>query len=120
MAGHSTLLTKGFIASGAVPARSIVIFGAGDGLVAAAGAAADLSIGVSSELGALDGEPCDVHLAGVGEVVLSGAVARGERLTAGAGGTAAKGAAGNKIIGVALASGVAGDIIPMLISPSVI
>lgn len=123
MAGRTDGLIKNFTASGAVPARSLVKHGAADNLVAVATAATDLIIGVSGELAAADGEPCDVHLDGIAEVRFGGAVDRGAKLTAAAGGeaVAAAPAAGvnNQIAGIALVTGVDNDIAPMLIAPSV-
>lgn len=122
MAGRTDGLIKTFTASGAVPARSLVKFGAADNLVVVATAATDAIIGVSSAIDAADGEACDVHMSGIAEVRYGGAVTRGvSLLTAAAGGeaVAAAPAAGvnNRIIGVAMASGVDNDIAAVLLAP---
>ena len=58
----------------------------------------------------------------IADVVLGGAVTRGDLLTSDANGAAitATAAAGTniRVIGIALVSGVAGDIIPVLLNPT--
>lgn len=122
MAGHSTILTKGFKAEAAVPPRRIVKFGASDGGVVVGAASADKVFGVSTDIAAAIGQPCDVHLYGVAEVEYGGNVTRGDYLTSDGTGravTAAPAAAANaSIIGQAMVSGVAGDIGVTTIHPS--
>lgn len=124
MAGRTDGLIKTFRAAGPVAPRRIVKLGAADDLVLAAAAAGDASIGVSQELGADAGEPLDVALDGIGEVTLGGNVERGDQLTSDAEGRAitAAPAAGVAVrtIGTALASGVAGDIAPLIIERGVV
>ena len=123
-AGLSTIQTKAFKAEAAVTKRRIVKFGAGDDAVLLAAAVGDLSIGVSSNVDAAIGEPCDVHLLGIAEVEFGGTIARGAKVTSDATGraVAAAPAAGvnNQVIGIATVSGVVGDIGSILIAQSVI
>jgi hypothetical protein len=122
MAGRTDGLIKNFAASGAIPARHFVKFGAGDGLVALATAATDAIIGVSGELAAADGERVDIHLSGLAEVVLGGNVTRGTSLlTANADGEAVAAApadaASARVAGPAMVSGVDQDIGLVLLAP---
>lgn len=114
MAGLSTILTKGFKAEAAVPPRRIVKHGAADNAVVVGAASTDKVFGVSAEIRAEIGEPCDVHMLGIAEVEYGGNVARDDYLTSDAVGravTAAPGAGVNAgIIGQAMVSGVLGDI----------
>jgi hypothetical protein len=116
------ILTKAFTAGGAIPAFSIVKFGADDRTVVVGAAVSDFLIGVSTSLPAASGERVDVYLAGSAEVVLAGTVTRGDYVTSNAAGAgvAAAPAAGtnNRVIGIALASGVSGDVIPVLLQQS--
>lgn len=114
-------LTKNFNATGAIPAYSLVKFGANDGEVVAAAAATDKIIGVTTEIAAASGERCDVQVDDIGFVLLGGTVTRGDLITSdvnGAGVTAAPAAGvNNRILGIAMKSGVSGDIIDVLIYP---
>lgn len=115
-------LSKTLIAGAVVAARRIVKFGTSDTAVLQAAAATDLSIGVS-DLGGASGEPTDVIVDGIALVEYGGNVTRGQKLTADADGKAiaAAPAAGvnAQIIGVAMLSGVAGDIGSVLLDRSV-
>lgn len=119
--GRTDGLIKSLLAGAAIAARHIVKFGADDDTVVTAAAATDAPIGVTSEIDAALGEPCDVMLSGLAEVVYGGNVAGGDLLTSDANGAAvtAAPAAGvnNRVIGVAMASGVAGDIGLVLLQP---
>lgn len=111
---------KGFIAGGTVAARRIVKFGSGDTAAVQASAATDSLIGVS-DLGAASGESVAVIMGGIAAVEYGGNVTRGALLTADSNGkaVAAAPAAGvnNRIIGVAMLSGVSGDIGSVLVNP---
>ena len=115
-------LVKSYTAEGAIPAARIVKFGAADYGVLQAAAVGDFLIGVSlPNIAAATGESCDVIHEGIAELQLGASVTRGALLTSDASGqgVVAAPAAGtnNRVIGVALVSGVSGDIIPVLISP---
>jgi hypothetical protein len=114
-------LSKTLIAGAIVAARRIVKFGSADTAVIQAAAAADLSIGVS-DLGAASGEYCDVIIDGIALVEYGGNVTRGAKLTADADGKAIAAApaagANAQVIGIAMVSGVSGDIGSVRIAPS--
>lgn len=108
-------LIKNLMAGAAIAARRIVIFGTDDDHVIAAAGVSDALIGVSGSLAAAAAEArIDITLSGIAEVEYGGTVTRGDLLTADASGKAvsAAPAAGtnNRIIGIAMLSGVAGDI----------
>lgn len=115
-------LTKGYTATTAVGKRVLVKFGAADGAVVPAAAATDLIIGVSTEIDTAIGERCDVLLVGnIGEVIAGGTIARGDMLTSNASGAAITTVtAGNRYVGIAEVSGVAGDIISFIVAPGLI
>ena len=117
---HNPLLTLSFEADAAIARRRIVKHDTTDDLVIQAAAAADKLLGVVdiAQAGA-DGERVDVVLVGVAEVEYGGTVARGDLLTSDADGKAVVGAAGNRIIGEAMVSGVDGDIGSVNISPGI-
>ncbi|MFM1991333.1 MAG: hypothetical protein RJA99_4290 [Pseudomonadota bacterium] len=113
-------LTKSYLAEAAIAGNRIVKFGAADFSVIQGAAATDLLVGVSSRLDAALGERIDVIHEGIADVKLGGTVTRGQRITSDATGqgVAAAPAAGtnNGVIGMALISGVSGDVIPVLLS----
>lgn len=115
------VLTKNFLAGGTIPAYSLVKFGADDNTVVVAAAATDAIIGVTTSLPAASGERVDVILCGVAEVILAGTVTRGGLLTSNASGAAVAAAPGagtnNRVAGIALQSGVTGDVASVLVVP---
>lgn len=112
-------------AGAAVAPRRIVKFGAADGVVIQAAAAADMSIGVSDSLGAsAAGDRCEVYTSGPGvEIDVGGNITRGAPITSDANGKAVAAApaagANVRIIGFAMASYAAGDIGEFDLSKSV-
>lgn len=119
----NTLLNKNYLAEAAIAPFRIVKMGAADGGVLLAAAATDSLVGVCEAVGPALGERVDVIKVGLADVELGGAVVRGGPITSDATGkgVAAAPAAGvnNRVIGFAEISGVAGDIIPVFISPCV-
>lgn len=115
-------LIRNFTAEAAVAAFRIVKFGATDGSVAQAAAVGDKAVGVSTEVPAALGERCDTQLDEVAYVQYGGAVTRGDLLTSDANGKAVTAAPGagtnNRIIGIAMVSGVLDDIGQVSITPS--
>jgi hypothetical protein len=117
-------LVTNHTADAAIAAYRIVKFGAADGNIAQAAAAADLSIGVTDRLAAAAaGDRIDVVRSGIAEVQYGGNVTRGKKLTADANGKAIEAApaagANAQVIGTAEVSGVLDDIGSMFIAPSV-
>ena len=121
--GRTTgLLQKGYTATSAIGARRLMKFGATDGTVVIATAAADRVIGIQSEIDCAIGERASAAMVGcIEELVAGGTIARGDSVVAGAAGAgfaAAPGAGVNVFaIGMAEISGVAGDIITVIIAP---
>ena len=117
--GKSTgFLTKGYTATTAIPARTLVKFGGADGTVVPSAAATDSGIGVSSDIDTAVGERCDVFMNGnIAPVVFGGTITRGAAVTSNATGQAVAAATGNRAVGSAEVSGVSGDIGTIIISP---
>lgn len=118
--GKSTqgLLIKGYTATTAIPQRTLVKFGAADGTVVPAAAATDLLIGCSSDLDTAVGERCDVFMNScIAECFYGGTITRGSSVTSDATGKAIVAATGNRAVGFAEISGVAGDIGTIIVSP---
>lgn len=114
-------LARNFKATaGPITANTIVKMGAADGLVVPAAAVSDAMIGVTTDIAAATADRCDVILHGVADVLYGGTVTRGDMLTSDASGRAvtAAPAAGtnNRIIGIAILSGVVGDIGQVVLS----
>lgn len=114
-------LIKSYQAEAAINPYRIVKLGAADYGVVQGASAADSLIGVTTEVDATTGERVDVVHSGIADVRLGGAVTRGQFITSDASGqgVAAAPAAGvnNRIVGIALVSGVSGDIAPVLLTP---
>lgn len=114
-------LQKTLIAGAAVSKNRILKFGAADDTAIHGAASTDLLIGVSDNLGASSGEPFDVIIDGIALVEYGGNVTRGDLLTSDSVGRAiaAAPAAGvnARVIGVAMLSGVSGDIGSVRIAP---
>lgn len=120
----NVLLSKNFYADAVIGANLIVKHSAADDRVVQAAAATDKLIGISDNFAPALNERCDVIVHGIGDVICGGAVTRGDPITSDANGKAVTAApaagANNRTIGIAMASGVAGDIIPVLISPGMV
>lgn len=114
------LLSKNFKAEAAIGANLIVKHGAADDTVLQSAAAGDKHIGVCDYVSPLINERVDVITHGIADIKLGGVVARGDLVTSDANGKGVVPAPGvgvnNRHVGVALASGVLNDIIPVLLS----
>ena len=109
---------KNYVAQGTIPPYRLVKFGSADRTVVIAAAATDLLIGVTGRYkdNVVAGGQVDVIRDDFCEVELGGTVVRGEALTADASGKAITATvAGSRVIGYAEVSGVAGDIIWMMV-----
>ena len=116
-------LVKNYKAEAAIEACRIVKFGAADYVVTQGDAATDKLIGVTlPNLSIASGESCDVIHSGIVDVQLGGTVVRGDPITSDASGQGVHAApaagANNSVLGIALVSGISGDIIPVLITLS--
>lgn len=105
-------------AGAAVAAYRVVRLGNADNTVIVATAATQPIIGVTGRSTASKaGDTVEVAINGVGKVQLGGNVTRGALLTAGTDGrAAATNTAGNRVVGIALASGKANDIVDVLLA----
>jgi hypothetical protein len=113
------LLQKTFVAGAAVSPYRIVKPGATDANVVQGAAATDKLIGVGDSLGASSGETFDVILDGIALVKAGGTIAFGDPITSDATGQAvASTTQGNRVVGYAMESAVAGDLVGVRIAPS--
>lgn len=115
-------LAKTYLAGAAITKNRIVKFDSSDGTVIQGAAATDSSIGVADSLGAAAAsDPVDVILSGVAAIEYGGNVTRGALLTSDSVGRAVAAApsagSNNRIIGIAMMSGVSGDIGRVHINP---
>ncbi len=112
---NNPILTKNFSAQAALTKFRIVMFGTtGDDWVTPATAVSDKLLGVTTDVDTSINARGDVVVSGITDVEYGGTVARGDKLTSdsSARAVAAAPAAGtnNQIIGVAMVSGIVGDI----------
>lgn len=120
MYGNENLI-KAYNAGAQIAPYLIVKFTANEDEVTPAAAATDLLLGVSAPTITVPiTQRVDVVHEGIAQVKLGGVVVRGNEITSDATGQGIAAAPGvgvnNRIIGIALKSGVAGDVIPVLIS----
>lgn len=101
-------LIKNYVAAVAVSTFQIVKFGSTDDSVVPA--TAGTAIGVSADASAAPGERVDIVMTGATPVRYGATVTRGDRLTSDANGAAIPLTEGAQSVGIALLSGVAGDI----------
>ena len=111
------LMWRAADAGGAVASHRIVKYGDADGKVVQSAAAEDAHVGVSGRASTASGGRVEIARAGIADVQYGGNVARGALLTADADGKAVAAADGNRVIGIAEVSGVAGDIGQVLLAP---
>jgi hypothetical protein len=122
MIGQTSGIEKSVKAGAAVTACTVAKFGTDDDTMIVAAANTDLLVGVFQH-DAASGAEVRVMLTGISRLKLgTGGITRGALVTVDASGQgiALSGAAGVNVqaIGIAMASGVAGDIVPVLIAPS--
>lgn len=117
--GNDAALVQPYVAGGAITPNRLVVFGTADDVVVQSSAATGLHVGVyiGDRLAAV-GDQVPVAISGIAIAEAGGTVTRGQKLTANASGQVAAAAATNPVIGIALASGVATNLIPILIVQS--
>lgn len=120
MIGQTSGLEKSVKCTAAIATAYLIAkFGADDDTLSQATASTEEFVGVFQHTTSNAGDEVRVMLTGITRVVLGGAVTRGNYITADANGkavAAAPGAGVNAyVVGQAMASGVAGDIIPVLL-----
>jgi hypothetical protein len=108
-------------AAGAITARSIVKPSTNDYEIVLASAATDKLMGITTEIDAASGEPCDVIRTGIAAVKLGGTVAAGDYITADSSGHGVKCAPTTgtvaQFIGKVEVAGVSGDIVDVWVAP---
>lgn len=115
---RNELFIKACYAGAAIGAFRIVKHGAADAFALQASADDDAMFGVSDSLGATAAnDPVDIIRLGIAEVFYGGTITRGAPLKSDANGAAVAALAGDRIIGFAEVSGVAGDRGSVFIAP---
>jgi hypothetical protein len=122
MIGQTSGIEKSVKCASAIgTAYTIAKFGADDDTLSAATSSSEELIGVFQHTTADAGEEARVMLTGISRIELGGTVQRGDWLTADANAKAVNAGpapgVNASVIGRALASGAAGDIIPALLAP---
>ncbi len=122
MIGQTSGIEKSVKAGAAITAYTVAKFGSDDDTMNPAAANTDLLVGIFQH-DAVSGAEVRVMLDGISRLKLgTGGITRGALITVDASGQgiALSGAAGTNVqsIGIAMASGAAGDIVPVLIAPS--
>ncbi len=120
MMGQTSDIEKSVKCTAALATAYLIAkFGADDDTLSQATASTEELVGVFQHTTSAAGEEVRVMLEGITRVVLGGTVTRGNYITSDANGkavAAAPGAGVNAyVLGQAMASGVAGDIIPVLL-----
>lgn len=115
-------LVRTYLAGAVINKNRVVKFDTSDSTVVQAAAVGDLSIGVCDNMGATAaGDPVDVILSGIANVEYGGTITRGAKLTVDSVGRVVSAApsagANNQVIGIAMLSGVIGDIGKVHINP---
>jgi hypothetical protein len=90
--------------------------GADDDTYSVAAADTDALIGIFQATTTAAGQYVEVMTHGISRIVLGGTVTRGQKLTSDVNGNGVAASAGNQAIGIALESGVSGDIISVLLA----
>lgn len=120
MTARNHEFNKGFVAGAAIAAKRIVKFGSADNAVIQAAAVSDALIGVA-DLAAASGDHVTVVMGGIAIVEYGGTITRGGHVTSDASGKAVAAAPGagtnNRVIGIAMVSGVSGDLGSVLLQP---
>lgn len=100
-----------------IESRKVVTFGAGNRKATLATAVANPLIGVTTDIGTQSNGRVDVIMGGTALVKSGGTIVRGEKLTTDATGNVIAVSAGtDRVIGIAMESGVADDVISVLIN----
>lgn len=119
--GETSVVEKPLEAEEAIDPYLIVKFGSSDDKIKKGVAATDKVIGVVQAKASAAGVRINVMLSGVTLVRAGGTVARGDLLTTDTAGKAvATTTAKNRLVGMAVGSGVKDDVIPMVLSQTAI
>lgn len=105
-------------AGGTIPQYSFVKFGADDETFVVCSANDEAVHGVSQGPAAVAGDPLEIACLGGGaQIKLAATLARGAEVATNTSGTGKAAAAGGYIAGILMASGVSGDVVPMILVP---
>ena len=118
MMGQTGVLEKSVKCTSAVAtAFTFAKFGADDDTADLATAATDGIMGILQHTTATAGDIVRLMLVGISRLKLGGTVTRGKPVTSDASGKGVQATAGQSYGGIAFASGVSGDIIPVFVLP---
>lgn len=108
-----------FKAGGAIVPYSFVKYGADDETLVQCSANDEAAIGVyQGSVAVVSGDLIEVALIGGGALIkLAATLARGAEVATNTAGLGKAAATGGMILGVLMASGVSGDVVPMLVHP---
>lgn len=113
------ILVKNYKATAAIGANLLVKMGADDDHVSVAAAATDGLVGVLGNIAASTADDrVDVVMQGIATVKAGGSITRGALITSDSAGKAVTASEDNRVVGIALASAVDGDLFPVLLNPS--
>ena len=111
---HNPILIKTFPADGAIAKDRLVALTAG-GSVSQASSASAYILGATDRLGAADQDKIDVILQGIAEVEAGESITAPATITANATGQAVVATSGDQVIGLAITSAAAGEVVSVLI-----
>jgi hypothetical protein len=108
-------LTNSGTAEAAIGKHLFVKYGAADNGLLPGAAASDALIGISTDINAETGEPCDYYMSDIALLYYGGNVTRGAFLTSDANAKGVAASPGNRVGAIALESGVEDDLRPVMI-----
>lgn len=118
MMGQTTVMEKAAKCTAAITQEyTIAKFGSDDDTFSVASAATDILLGIFQHTTTDAGDVARVMMLGISRCKLGGSVTRGNPITADSAGKGVAAAAGQSIVGFAMASGVSGDSIPVFLAP---
>ncbi len=119
--GPTQGLEKKQLAGGVIAQYHILKIGADDNHLVESAAAGDQHVGVAQHAAAAAEDEIRVQMTNITNLKIGGTVTRGDPITSDAAGKGVKSApaagTNNPLVGIALASGVTDDLIPMLLTP---
>lgn len=111
---HNPILIKTFVADGAIAKDRLVALTAG-GSVSQASSASAYILGATDRLGAADQDKIDVILQGIAEVEAGESITAPATITVNASGQAVVATSGDQVIGLAITSAAAGEVVSLLL-----
>ena len=118
MMGQTDVMSKSAKCTAAVAtAFTIAKFGADDDTLDVASSATNSLLGIFQHTTTTAGDIVRIMMLGISRCKLAGTVTRGNPITSDASAKGIAATSGQSIVGFAMASGVNGDIIPVLLAP---